>query len=205
MKAKKLFPDLSLKRLWDKIKDLEDKVGEGSDINLDELNKNITIRYNQETDMLQCLVDGVWIDFKTAELKHMDLIEQLNGSGWTKYDNAGGGITVTVQKYPLELTTQSPHAFAYEGWIVSDTYYDLSRFKQVRLVGRHSGSQEGKIRLKRKSDGGIIADLLTVTNEQFDRTVDLNLSADDTYAIILYTKNYKETASLGLSKVSFSA
>lgn len=40
MKAKKLFPDLSFKRLWDKIKDLEDKVDEGSDINLDELNKN---------------------------------------------------------------------------------------------------------------------------------------------------------------------
>lgn len=41
MKAKKLFPDLSFKRLWDKIKELEDKVGEGSDINLDELNKNL--------------------------------------------------------------------------------------------------------------------------------------------------------------------
>ena len=30
MKAKKLFPDLSIKRLWDKIKELEDKVGDGS-------------------------------------------------------------------------------------------------------------------------------------------------------------------------------
>lgn len=38
MKAKKLFPDLSFKRLWDKIKDLEDKVGEGSD---SEQNKNL--------------------------------------------------------------------------------------------------------------------------------------------------------------------
>lgn len=40
MKAKKLFPDLSIKRLWDKIKELENKVGDSSDINLDELNKN---------------------------------------------------------------------------------------------------------------------------------------------------------------------
>ena len=28
MKAKKLFPDLSIKRLWDKIKGIEDKVNE---------------------------------------------------------------------------------------------------------------------------------------------------------------------------------
>lgn len=38
MKAKKLFPDLSFKRLWDKIKELENKVGDGSD---SEQNKKI--------------------------------------------------------------------------------------------------------------------------------------------------------------------
>lgn len=46
MKAKKLFPDLSFKRLWDKIKDLEDKVGEGSS------NSGDTAYYDEETGTL---------------------------------------------------------------------------------------------------------------------------------------------------------
>lgn len=48
MKAKKLFPDLSFKRLWDKIKDLEEKVEQGNN----ESNKDSYSYYDDETETL---------------------------------------------------------------------------------------------------------------------------------------------------------
>lgn len=77
MKAKKLFPDLSFKRLWNKIKDLEDKVENDSG------NSNETVRYNPETDMVEIYYNDVWQEWKVAGMQKFDFIKQTILSNWT--------------------------------------------------------------------------------------------------------------------------
>ena len=91
MKAKKLFPDLSFKRLWDKIKELEDKVGEGGGDNQD----SNTLTYNEETDSFGTIhpITNEWKDLVFAGFKAVYLYKNGNeftndhGGTWTFNSN----------------------------------------------------------------------------------------------------------------------
>ena len=102
MKAKKLFPDLSFKRLWDKIKELENKVGENSDINLDELNKNLVKKiaypnWNGTVEEIVSLVSSKSHTYTTNEDCIIYCEAHASGANGQGYDITIGNLTMRMQ------------------------------------------------------------------------------------------------------------
>lgn len=83
MKAKKLFPDLSFKRLWDRVIGIEDKVNKQDE--------NLAVRYNSETGMMQIYDENIWKDWKIAKVDGGTDILRLDGVELTassQYDDS---------------------------------------------------------------------------------------------------------------------
>ena len=61
---------------------------------IDELNSNLNVRYNQQTDKLQLLIDGVWVDWKTAGINEYNVLaknQNINiGNSDTMWSVVGG-------------------------------------------------------------------------------------------------------------------
>ena len=73
MKAKKLFPDLSFKRLWDKIKDLEDKVGEGN-------TSGVKLGISEDGKYGFFTLDNKFIPFPNQEQRILTLVSNTSSS-----------------------------------------------------------------------------------------------------------------------------
>lgn len=116
---------------------------------LDELNTNINIRYNAETDKIQVLINGEWLDCINANTQSVTLYDY----GAENVEITNGWAIENSQAYAPGNTSKTANALrvcgggsgSYGGCISTLKKIDLTPYSKLYVESSHSGSNKGFI------------------------------------------------------------
>lgn len=111
-----------------------------------ELNRNLSVRYNTDTDTVQILYNGTWVDWKSGEQTDIPLF--ISGQGSVNTD-ISGGFTKTSGNYTgnvnlnaivMSTTNATNTSGSYSVVIGSGKLIDRTVYKKVKFHATVSGS-----------------------------------------------------------------
>lgn len=111
-----------------------------------ELNGNLSVRYNTDTDTVQILYNGTWVDWKSGEQTDIPLF--ISGQGSVNTD-ISGGFTKTSGNYTgnvnlnaivMSTTNATNTSGSYSVVIGSGKLIDRTVYKKVKFHATVSGS-----------------------------------------------------------------
>lgn len=89
------------------------------------------IRYNPETDMIQCYFEGEWIDWKLASIAWDGYLYKY-GVGISKYGFSGGEISNSAMSFGWSAPGTSASAWGYHTY-TTKTKFDVTNYKSLIL------------------------------------------------------------------------
>ena len=122
--------------------DLENRI----DAEFTEVNGNLSVRYNTDTDTVQILYNGTWVDWKSGEQTYIPLF--VSGQGSVNTD-ISGGFTKTSGSYNGTVNTNAITMSASNATDTSGTYavvvgsgkmIDRTVYKKIKFHANVSGS-----------------------------------------------------------------
>lgn len=111
-----------------------------------ELNRKLSVRYNTDTDTVQILYNGTWVDWKSGEQTDIPLF--ISGQGSVNTD-ISGGFTKTIGNYTgnvnlnaivMSTTNATNTSGSYSVVIGSGKLIDHTVYKKVKFHATVSGS-----------------------------------------------------------------
>lgn len=103
-----------------------------------EQNKNLNVRYNYETDAIQCLFNGEWQDFMAVSFRDSILYSYGN-----EYESVSGGWS-NVRNLSVNFTKNSDNMYSNShasasGGIATTNTIDLTPFKSLKVKADITG------------------------------------------------------------------
>lgn len=126
----------------DTMNNLEERIDAG----FTEVNRNLSVRYNTDTDTVQILYNGTWVDWKSGEQTDIPLF--ISGQGSVNTD-ISGGFTKTSGNYTgnvnlnaivMSTTNATNTSGSYSVVIGSGKLIDHTVYKKVKFHATVSGS-----------------------------------------------------------------
>ena len=118
-------------------------------LQFEEQNKNLNVRYNPETDMVEIFYNGVWNEWKQGAMQITDLIlydygdekTSLSG-GWQPYAYIPSGASTSTKKLPTITKNSSNMKFEITGGtssksvlgaLFAENSIDLTNYKTLKI------------------------------------------------------------------------
>ena len=153
-----------------------------------EQNKNLSVRYNAETDMIQILDNnGVWYDFQKAYIYDTPLYSYGNEyvditGGWSNIKSRSVNFTKNADNM-----YSNNHATAYGG-IGTTKIIDLTPFKTIKVVANVTGMY---------SNYGLDLNILDASKTQVSSGLYLNKTGLQTFTFDISSFNGKHYIEIG--------